>query len=162
MMRSTKRELAAVIRLVGALLIAGCSSSHTPDKSAPEHAVIPHKPTTFAGAVAQIQARHARLASQFKTADPADLEQQLTEQLDILGWLPQLAAASPMKKADWDQVNAASKELLTVYRPIVTAAHSTPRGAWADRSQRIDELTASLATLIPASWEATHLTSQNE
>ena len=71
----------------------------------------PHKPVGFVEAV---QAIHRRLAKLHASDAPTDREarrRQSDELKDIIQWLPELAAETDLRKADWDAVNASSKRM---------------------------------------------------
>jgi hypothetical protein len=140
----------ALLGIFVGLSLSGCGVvSSAGDDDHLEHHVPEHKPATFAAAIEQIRIRHERLATEFQTADAGLVERDLSELLDIVGWLTELAADSPMKKPEWDQVNRSSKELLAVYQRIVPMTKDAPRGKWPAETSRVDELMASLTKLIP-------------
>ena len=139
-----------VLVLMLCLNLTGCGLS--PSESDDDHIVhqIPiHKPATFADAVDQIRLRHARLVKDFSTEDTNVIERQLTELIDIVGWLPELAADSPMKKREWDQTKVASKTLLMIYQGVASMAKGHPRGEWPIDSSRTAEPVAALVKLSP-------------
>jgi hypothetical protein len=141
----------------GLLLCLGMCGCDSPSLSRgeghTEHHVPDHKPATFAAAIEQIRSRHERLATEFRTAEATVLARELSEMLDIVGWLTELAADSPMKKTQWDLVNVASKDLRAVYQHRVLAANTNPRGDWPTEASRVDKLIASLAKLVPFAEE---------
>lgn len=98
------------------LFQSGCwrATESSPADDHLEHHVPEHRPRSFSQGVTQIERRLALI-----TAGPADsnddFEQQATELREILEWIPDLAGDSDMKKAEWDQVNAAARELLHEY-----------------------------------------------
>jgi hypothetical protein len=144
-----RNETFCVIGLLLSLSLPGCGSVSTDVSDQSEHHVPKHKPRTFAAAIEQVHSRHKRISIEFQTADVAQLERELSEQLDIIGWLTELAADSPMKKPEWDRVNLSSKELLVIYQRIARTAKDHPRGEWPVDASRVEDLVASLATLVP-------------
>lgn len=63
-----------------------------------EHGIPPHKPHSFEEAVSEIERRGRALI-----ANSENPPTQVTEWFDILGWLPELAADTELKRADWEQ-----------------------------------------------------------
>ena len=106
------------------LALVGCRSSS--DATEPDHEVPKHKPATFGDAIEEIERRHANLVQSSLDSKPNLNEQELSELLDIIGWLPELAADSPMKKPEWDRANATSKELQSLYESAVRGTKANP------------------------------------
>lgn len=69
-----------------------------------EHGILPHKPRTFAAAIEQIDQRGHELLTHRHDHDVA-------EWFDILGWLPELAGDTELKKPEWDEVARIAREL---------------------------------------------------
>lgn len=69
-----------------------------------EHGILPHKPRTFAAAIEQIDKRGHELLTHRHDHDVA-------EWFDILGWLPELAGDTELKKPEWDEVARIAREL---------------------------------------------------
>ena len=70
-----------------------------------EHGILPHKPHSFEEAVSEIESRgRALIANSDKPPT------QVTEWFDILGWLPELAADTELKRADWEQAVRIAKD----------------------------------------------------
>ncbi len=114
-----------------------------------EHHLPEHKPVSFAAAVEQVRLRHERLVTEFQTMDAASVDREVSELLDIVGWLTELAADSPMKKPEWDEVNLSSKELLAIDQRIAAAAKVNPRGEWPLEANRVAGLLALLTKMVP-------------
>lgn len=87
-------------------VLAGCNASPPDDHL--EHHVPAHKPGSFAKAVEQLEIRDP---SQPSGREPADPAAQQAEWLDIIRWLPELAAETDLRRADWDAVQRASLQL---------------------------------------------------
>lgn len=69
-----------------------------------EHGILPHKPRTFAAAIEQIDQRGHELLTHRDDHDVA-------EWFDILGWLPELAGDTELRKPEWDEVARIAREL---------------------------------------------------
>jgi hypothetical protein len=99
---------------VGAL--AGCGHSLPTSSSASEargeqhEHNPPHKPRDFSSGLAAL---HKRFAQLFKTPNSQSLEEdkEFSKLVDIVGWIPELAADSDLNRAEWDRINEQSKEL---------------------------------------------------
>ena len=89
-------------------LAVGCSPTPPAPQSAnppepamtheEEHGIPPHKPHSLEEAVSEVERRgRALIANSDKPPT------QVTEWFDILGWLPELAADTDLKRADWEQ-----------------------------------------------------------
>ncbi|MFM8283662.1 MAG: hypothetical protein ACKOCW_08890 [Planctomycetaceae bacterium] len=104
-----------------AMAVAGCRSDATTD-AAMEHAHErpPHHPLRFRAAAPAIRTRALALTG------PADtVVRTRVELLDILRWLPQLAADTDLCRKDWDEVAAlaaANTARLAAGRPEDAAA----------------------------------------
>jgi hypothetical protein len=97
-------ELLVLIGLT--TVLAGCNASPADDHL--EHHVPTHKPGSFAKAVEQLEIRNPFQPSGREAGDP---EVQQAELLDIIRWLPELAAETDLRRADWDAVQQASLQL---------------------------------------------------
>ena len=97
------------------MLAVGCSPTPPAPQSAnppepamtheEEHGILPHKPHSFEEAVSEIESRgRALIANSDKPPT------QVTEWFDILGWLPELAADTELKRADWEQAVRIAKD----------------------------------------------------
>lgn len=149
-MLATLMRLSGCLGLILCLTSLGCAPALSgADKNHLEHHVPDHKPATFDAAVQQVGLRHERLAEEFDSADADLLDRELTELRDIVGWITEFAADSPLKKAQWDQVNAASKELLAIDQQIALAASRNPRGKWPVEASRVKKVMETLTTLVP-------------
>lgn len=109
---SSPRLRASVVSLL-LILLVGCTESkpaateHEHEHGLTheeEHGILPHKPRTFAAAIEQIDKRGHELLAHRHDHDVA-------EWFDILGWLPELAGDTELKKPEWDQVARIAREL---------------------------------------------------
>lgn len=125
------------------LMLPGCTTA-VEDKEALEHHHAPYRPATYADAVTQLRLRYESLG------DPPSRHES-DELRDIITWLPQLAADSPMKKTAWDDVNKTSRQLAGLYETDLQqrrAGTKEPQVA-----ARYGELVNRLATHVPDSVE---------
>lgn len=91
--------------------LTGCSDSSIDLKSNEEaahgHVIPAHKPASLTEAVLAIE--------QLQTQPDLLTESQNHELEDILGWLPELAAQTDLKKKDWERIQHLSRSLLSDY-----------------------------------------------
>ncbi len=98
--------------LVGLLLVCGCEtsvpvSSQAGDEHHLEHHVPDHKPKSIQGAWADLQVR-------VESISPSSPATEFYKLRDILGWLPELAGDSDLKRDAWERIeDFSSVSLLT-------------------------------------------------
>lgn len=131
------------------LLVAGCAGSIDESNGQLEHHRPDHKPPTFPAAVEQLAQRHERIVVESHRNEAGALERELHEQMDIVNWLPELAADSALKKQDWEQVQTASKELLNIYQQVDATVHGSPSGEWPAAVSKIPPIVETLTRLVP-------------
>lgn len=142
---------------ISLLLLAcyGCGHHEEDEDHHLEHLIPAHKPESFAEAVTELKSRGPAV---FAGEATDDAQQEL---LDIINWLPELAADSDLKRKQWEQVQGAGLELRQL---IANPTAETSQSRW-------NELVEELEELIPVSdtWsqqrhteEASHSTSTNE
>jgi len=76
---------------------------HHEDDHEHEHGIPDHKPKTFAEAIDSLESRWAERDT---WSDEA-----ANEFLEIVSWLPEMAAQTDLKKPEWDEINAISRKL---------------------------------------------------
>ena len=108
--------IATVVPLAG----VGCKGSVQHGEEA-SHALPPHHPRTFHRAVDAIAERHAIISA--SAAVEADRDRARSELLDILRWLPDLAADTSLKRSDWDEVAAIAGSLTRAVETGVATAN---------------------------------------
>ncbi|MFM9194406.1 MAG: hypothetical protein ACKOWG_01435 [Planctomycetia bacterium] len=89
-------------------VVTGCAGP-AGDHAEEAHAVPAHHPRTFRRAVAEIGRRGAALSN--GGLDPASQERERLELLDIVRWLPELAADTELGRRDWERVRDAARDL---------------------------------------------------
>jgi len=137
------------IALIGcAILLSGCGSSeeahdlhddehagheHAEDEHADhehlEHFVPTHKPNDFEEMVDQLALRFPQLALTSKltsTTGTGDKRSTARQELaDIIGWIPELAADSELKKADFESAVATANKLSKFFQESASSAKAT-------------------------------------
>ena len=103
--------------------LSGCGTSEHADAHDDhhhlEHFVPHHKPANFAEAVDEIEHRAEHL-SEHAGHGHDDEAEEFQELVDIINWIPELAADSDLNEADWNKANSAAKTLtanLVTQRP---------------------------------------------
>lgn len=96
-------------------VMCGCSDSEADDSGEDhhhhlEHFVPHHKPANFATAVEEIEHRAQHL-SDHAGHGHADEKDEFLELVDIVNWIPELAADSDLNEADWKQAKVAATAL---------------------------------------------------
>lgn len=140
MMQNFHSDPAHMSRLAwqfGLLLFAfsGCGHHEEDQDHHLGHLIPAHKPESFAVAVTELKSRGPAVFSGQATDDAR------RELLDILDWLPELAADSDLKRKQWEQVRDTGIELRQVStRPAIESSLLQ----W-------NELVDELAVLVPAS-----------
>lgn len=157
MINQRSHTLTILFALITALAV-GCD--HTMGTSNPangesqtsrlEHHVPAHHPASYADAVDQISRRTSEIHSQKQNVDSDSQSRQLHELLDILEWLPAIAADSDLRKADWELVNQHARQLKSLYQPStqsVVSESRTDQKIWEDTLALIGDLNQ----VVPAS-----------
>lgn len=90
---------------------------HDHDHEHHHHHEAEHRPRDFPDAVAAVRRRHALVLEELEEGHLEHAEHELEKLLDVVDWLPEIAADSDMTKGPWDEVHAASKRLRAVCAP---------------------------------------------
>lgn len=117
--------------LLSSVVTIGCGSSHEghdehgeehADHEHLEHFVPAHKPKDFAELVDQLALRFPKLGS----TDTGDEHRTARQELaDIIGWIPELAADSELKKADFETAVATVTRFSKALEETATATKAT-------------------------------------
>ena len=119
--------LAAVLLLLNC---GGCGADgeHAEDDHHTEHFVPAHKPPSFAEGVAELTERSSHL--KYHIGEQSEIvEQELTELVDIIGWIPELAADSDLnetEKMDLLQKSLAHNDWKAIHGRVQTAPAGRP------------------------------------
>lgn len=101
------------VGIVLALCIVGCNDASIEGEESLDHSF--HS-LNFAESVTEIQHRVSELRTEPAANSSSSNGDNLLRLIEIVEKLPVAAAESDLKKTDWDQVNAISKEMLVALR----------------------------------------------
>ena len=151
MLRSVSPQCGRIILTGILLMLAGCGvteqGSDSQDAEHLEHFVPAHKPNDFSSLVDQLALRFPHLGSAGSNADPNSPGENLQQELaDIIGWIPELAADSDLKKVDFESAVVAADKLLRLFKDTRDAANAQPVEAAV-----LEPLIAELRQLVPKS-----------
>lgn len=152
-----RRLLRYVLAAATCCYAVGCLAAQDEEAEHLEHHIPAHKPETLVAAIAELERRNPTAMSQAEST--ADAERDRAELRDIIGWLPELAADSDLRKADWDSVQQLSTELATAVESWDTAAPGERSGVqrqFEESIERLHEVCRSLDSfprLMPATQE---------
>lgn len=143
----------AMLLLIVCFTAVGCQQqAGTVDDDKLEHVSAAHRPADFADAVAQIGKRNPFDATAAGDSGAGDsggnganasgsgASLPLSELSDIVVWLPEIAADSDLKKADWNEVQSMAVELESLIAKPNT--DSTASGRYVAIVNRLHELIA--------------------
>jgi len=132
--RKLRRHIAAPAIPLGLVMgvvlwiCGGCHSDPGRDEHL-DHHVPKHRPRNFARAVRQIEKRLPAVAKGPVQGKESAWEQSVDELREIIEWLPELAADSDMRKAEWDRVQALTRRLLADYTKQVASLRGNDASA---------------------------------
>ncbi len=105
-----------------------------------EHFVPAHKPKDFEQLVVQLAVRFSQLSSASATdANDKSATTARQELADIIGWIPELAADSELRRSDFESAVAAANKLANVFKETAASANAKPGDA-ADFEPMIEQL----------------------
>lgn len=150
MRESSPRSLIAVLVLVFGLS-SGCSkgANSTQQSSRLEHHQAAHHPTSFADAIGQLERRDGRIQAASRDVASPKLKREIKEMLDILEWLPTIAADTDLKQRDWEAVKQQATQLTGFYNSYAatTTTGSVPPDVSREACRKAIE---SLRGFVPA------------
>lgn len=100
--------LGATVLILGVMMAGGCAGP-AGDHEEDAHTLPEHHPRTFRRAVVDIGHRGGVLTSGM--LEESQWELQRRQLLDIVRWLPELAADTELGRRDWERVNDAAGTL---------------------------------------------------
>src|SRR6267378_2355946 len=112
------------------VLVAGCDTLE-PELAAGDavHHLPEHRPQSFTDAVRAVRSRLAKLSAEGAIENRQQFAREAQELRDIIQWLPELAAETDLRKADWDRVHSASRRLAARWENVAASvAGSTSAG----------------------------------
>jgi len=115
--------LGATALILAAVMAGGCAGP-AGDHEEDAHALPEHHPRTFRSAVVDIGHRGGVLTSGM--LEGPELELQRRQLLDVVRWLPELAADTELGRRDWERVNDAAR---TLARELESLAHAGEQAA---------------------------------
>lgn len=140
----------------------GCGGAATVDHedNHAEHHIPAHKPAHFEDAVRQLELRHKELAEQWSNSDRETLAIRLQELRDIIGWLPELAADTDLKRKQWEHAQSLAWRLGDTCRSLSEQHAQKTNRPDARQLEHADWLIRQLRNLLVISRPATafHLT----
>jgi hypothetical protein len=154
MLRLVSPPVGCVILAGMLLMLAGCGAteqaSDLPEAPHLEHFVPAHKPKDFSSLVDQLALRFPQLGSAGSNADPNNQAENAQQELaDIIGWIPELAADSELKKADFESAVAAANKLAKFFEELRPQQMRRPSMLAVFRTH--DQRTASVGSQISIS-----------
>jgi hypothetical protein len=145
------RPLVALIVLVLGMS-SGCGTSTTDAQPSTrlEHHQAAHHPTSYAAAINELERRDGRIQTALRDVPSETLQREIKEMLDILEWLPAIAADTDLKQRDWETVKKNATQLIGIYASFATAenAGNVSTDVSRDACRRTIQ---SLRDLVPAS-----------
>lgn len=131
-----------LVMLVISLFLSSCQSQAEVEHL--EHVSPEHKPASYIEAVKQLQFRITEALDE--KGDKHNQTQRLSELGDIIRWLPENAADSDLKKADWEQIEQIARRLEAWYATLLLKQSTSP-----EQRQQIAEDLQTLAKFTTAS-----------
>lgn len=157
-MRHNDTLLATVLLIQFLCVAVGCGSSSVSSGTVEdsehhdehlEHHRPEHRPASFTAAVEQIARRHARIQAKMMKKSDQSLDHEISELLDILVWLPEIAGDSELRQSDWETVKQHAESLASLLQKL------DPSGIGVQQDiSSIHEMTTlikDLRKLVPAS-----------
>ena len=145
--------LGATVLILGVMMAGGCAGP-AGDHEEDAHTLPEHHPRTFRRAVVDIGHRGGVLTSGMLEGPQWELQRQ--HALDIVRWLPELAADTELGRRDWERVNDASRTLARELQSFAdagekSASHQkTLSTTWADAMKTLSDADALLPPDIPS------------
>jgi len=122
----------------------GSADSHKDEHL--EHFVPAHKPADFERLVQQLTERIPRLAAALNETSHDAVKVQRTELADVIGWIPELAANSELRRKDFEKALQTSQQLRAEFAIQFESTKSSPPDV-----SKFDRMLAALEELVPAS-----------
>lgn len=113
--------IALFVLVLGVNSGCGQGTASTKQSSRLEHHEAAHHPTSFADAIGQLERRDGRIQAASRGGASPTLKREIKEMLDILEWLPTIAADTDLKKRDWEAVKQQATQLTGFYNSYAAA-----------------------------------------
>jgi hypothetical protein len=134
------------------VLLAGCGSSdlksefHDTSVESADHVAPPHKPQTFESLVTALQQHLVDLTGPTSDKEADQEQHRIAELRDLIQWIPELAAASELRRADFDRAAVCRERLLQALEGLENGRFQNSSG-WTESLSVLQEL-------IPAARDA--------
>src|SRR5258708_36989171 len=94
------------------VLVAGCDTLE-PELAAGDgvHPFPEYRPASFTDGVRAVRSRLAKLSAEGAIENRQQFAREAQQLRDVIQWLPELAAETDLRKADWDRAHAAARRL---------------------------------------------------
>lgn len=146
--RRRARDLVWRVSLAAMLMTCcgvGCYRPAPPDEA--EHERPAHKPYSVAAAVERLEQLHGIISSEapLPQDQPIDI---FAEYIDVVRWLPELAADSDLSRERWERIDGRAAELLLCLESLGPLSDDQQREAYRQQSQRIEDHLEALRGLV--------------
>lgn len=129
MSKSSQKPLVALAALVLGMS-SGCGQDTTNSQQSArlEHHQAAHHPASYAAAISELERRDDRIQTALRDVKAGAVQGEIDELLDILDWLPAIAADTDLKQRDWEAVKRNAAQLTGFYESYAaaTSAGSVP------------------------------------
>lgn len=92
-----------------------------------DHGIPDHKPASFAEAVQELPRKQRLAVSELKVGHLDHAQEAIQKLQDVIRWLPELAADTDLAEADWNAVQALSRQMETVVQSWPTLSSQPPQ-----------------------------------
>lgn len=94
---------------------SGCGTASVDAEEEAEHHVPEHRPADYEQLVGELRTRLTDLRTPNHFPSRADAETLRGQLREIIGWIPELAAESDLRKQEWEDVRRVAGELAAAY-----------------------------------------------
>jgi len=142
--------VALVVLVLGTSSGCGTGTTDAQPSNRLEHHQAAHHPASYAAAISELERRDGRIQTALRDVTSETRQREIREMLDILDWLPAIAADSDLKQRDWETVKKNATQLTGIYESDAAAVNAggVPTDASRDACRRTIQ---SLRDLVPAS-----------
>jgi hypothetical protein len=134
-----------VLAAAACCCLAGCLAAPDETDERLEHHIPAHKPATLVAAIAELERRNPGATSRHEAA--GNSERDRAELRDIIGWLPELAADSDLRKSEWESIQQSSAELARAVEAWDAAASGARSGPQRQYEEVLERLRAACRSI---------------